>query len=155
MSKKQFLTIEDRFRELPPDKYPFTTPEMAEELGRPPDEAKRMIKAYSRQSEKALWAIEGNHVQEADLFDLKTEKLEKVGRYVILRDSWKKDARWVRATWGLYLQHAWKIHNLGAAIQNSAYKRYAVGGIDVKAAIDTTQKLLDSFKPLAFKEIEA
>ncbi len=155
MSKKQFLTIEDRFRELPPDKHPFTTPEMAEELGKTPDEAKRMIKAYSRQSERALWAIEGNHVQEADLFDLKAEKLEKVGRYMILKESWRKNARWTKATWGLYIQHAWKIHSLGVAMERSAYKRYAVGGIDVKAALDTTQKLLDSFKPLAFKEPEA
>ncbi len=124
---------------------------MAGELGKPTEDAKRMIKAYSRQSEKALWGIEGNHVKDADLFDLKTKKLEELDRYVILRESWRKDARWVKATWGLYLQHAWKIHSLGAAIQTSAYKRYAVGGIDVKAAIDTTQKLLEQFKPLATK----
>jgi hypothetical protein len=155
LSKKQFLTIEDRFRELPPEKYPFTDAEMAEELGKPVDEAKRMIKAYSRQSEKALWGIEGNHVTEAPLFDQKTEKLEKVGRYVILKESWRKGAKWVRASWGLYIQHAWKIHNLGVAMEKSAFKRYAVGGIDVSAAIESSQKLLDSFKPLAFKEPEA
>ena len=155
LSKKTFLTLEDRFRELPPDKYPFTTEQMAEELGKSPEDAKRMIKAYGRQSERALWAIEGNHVQEAELFDLKTEKLERVGRYVILRENWRKGSRWVRASWGLYVQHAWKIVNLGVAIQTSGLKRYAVGGIDVKPAIDAMQKLLEEFKPPAPKEREA
>ena len=155
MSKKQFLTIEDRFRELPPDKYPFTTPEMAEELGKPAEEAKRMIKAYARQSERALWGMEGNHVKDAALFDMKTEKLEKLDRYVILRENWRKDSKWVKATWGLYFQHAWKIDKLGTAIKMSAYKRYEVGGIDVKAAMESAQKLLESFKPPAPKELSA
>src|SRR5205807_10079668 len=128
---------------------------MAGELSKSPEDTKRMIKAYSRQSEKALWAIEGNHVQDAELFNLKIEKLEKLGRYVILRENWKKNSKWVKATWGLYFQHAWKIDNLGTAIKMSAFKRYEVGGIDVKAAMESAQKLLESFKPPAPKELAA
>ena len=109
MSKTQFLTIEDRFRSLPPDKYPFTLESIAEELGKTPDQAKRMIRAYIQQSEKALQNIEGNHVRNADLFDLKTKKLEEIGRHVILREAWKRNAKYVKATWGLYYQNAWKI----------------------------------------------
>ena len=74
---------------------------------------------------------------------------------MILRENWRKGSRWVRASWGLYVQHAWKIVNLGVAIQTSGLKRYAVGGIDVKPAIDAMQKLLEEFKPPAPKEREA
>jgi hypothetical protein len=147
MSETQFLTIEDRFRSLPPNKNPFTVESIAAELGKTPEQAKQMIKAYQRQSDKALCNIEGNHVKDAELFDLKTRKLEEVGRYVILRESWKRNAKYVRASWGLYYQNAWKIHKLGTAIITSALNRYAAFGADVKPAIESTQKLLEAFKP--------
>ncbi len=152
MSKTQFLTLEDRFRSLPPDKYPFTVVSIAEELGKTPEQAKQTIKSYMRQSEKALQNIEGNHVKDAELFDLKAKKLEEIGRYVILPESWKRDARIVKASWGLYYQNAWRIHNLGFLIMRSAFNRYATFGADVKPAIESTQKLLESFKPPATQE---
>ena len=67
MSKTQFLTLEDRFRMLPPGPNPFTVESIAEELGKTPEQAKRMVKSYIGQSEKALQNIEGNHVKDADL----------------------------------------------------------------------------------------
>ena len=147
MSKTQFLTLEDRFRMLPPGPNPFTVESISEELGKTPEQAKRMVKSYIGQSEKALQNIEGNHVKDAELFDLKAKKLEEIGRYVILPESWKRDSRIVKASWGLYYQNAWRIHNLGFLIMRSAFNRYATFGADVKPAIESTQKLLESFKP--------
>src|SRR6266702_3019766 len=83
MSKTRFLTLEDRFRMLPPDTNPFTVESIAEELGKTPEQAKRMLKSYIGQSEKALQNIEGNHVRDAELFDLKVKKLEDIGKHVI------------------------------------------------------------------------
>ena len=114
-----------------------------------------MIKAYMRQSEKALQGIEGNHVRDAELYDLKVKKLEEIGRYVILPEAWKRNASYVRATWGLYYQHAWKIQQVGTAIIKSAFRRYATFGADVNPAIESAQKLLEEFKPPAPKELEA
>ena len=132
---------------MPPDTNPFTVESIAEELGKTPEQAKRMLKSYIGQSEKALQNIEGNHVKDAELFDLKAKKLEEIGRYVILPESWKRDSRIVKASWGLYYQNAWRIHNLGFLIMRSAFNRYATFGADVKPAIESTQKLLESFKP--------
>ena len=155
MSKTQFLTLEDRFRELPPDTNPFTVESIAEELGKTPNQAKYMLKSYIKQSQQALQNIEGNHVKDADLFDLKVKKLEEIGRHVILPESWKRNAKYVKATWGLYYQNAWKIQKLGTDIITSAFNRYATFGANVKPAIESTQKLLEEFKPLALKAPEA
>jgi len=140
---------------LPPDTNPFTVESIAEELGKTPEQAKQMLKSYVRQSEKALQNIEGNHVKDAELFDLKVKKLEEIGRHVILPESWKRNAKYRKASWGLYYQNAWKIHKLGTAIITSAFNRYATFGADVKPAIESAQKLLESFKPPAPKELEA
>ena len=155
MSKTQFLTLEDRFRMLPPGPNPFTVESISEELGKTPEQAKRMVKSYIGQSEKALQNIEGNHVKDADLFDLKVKKLEEIGRHVILPESWKRNTRYVKASWGLYYHHAWKIHKLGTAIITSAFNRYATFGADIKPAIESTQRFLQEFKPPASKELEA
>src|SRR2546427_136847 len=119
MSKTQFLTLEDRFRMLPPDTNPFTVESIAEELGKTPEQAKRMLKSYIGQSEKALQNIEGNHVKDAELFDLKAKKLEEIGRHVILPESWKRNTKYVKASWGLYYHHAWKIDKLKQRRQDS------------------------------------
>jgi len=114
---------------LPPDTNPFTVESIAEELGRTPEQAKQMLKSYVRQSEKALQNMEGNHVKDAELFDLKVKKLEEIGRHVILPESWKRNAKYVRASWGLYYQNAWKIHKLGTAIITSHRIRTETSGI--------------------------